>query len=108
AEHAASPPTHTGTRGSLAVAKFKPFVPSLLPTLYRRALLLNNQNAFWFVVSEWRIVYRKLVGTPATAVAASAGRLRLSRIRPRITWSARRTRRSLAVVPRVSASPFSA
>jgi hypothetical protein len=33
ARHATSPPVHTGTRGSPAVAKFTPFVPSPALTL---------------------------------------------------------------------------
>jgi hypothetical protein len=41
--HTASPPMQTGTRGSFAVAKFKPLMPSPVLTLYRRALLLNDQ-----------------------------------------------------------------
>src|SRR5450759_2680691 len=80
-----SPPAQIGRRGSLAVAKFNPFVPSPVLTLYRRATLLKDQTWFWVVEIECRRTYLKLVGTAATATAASGLRSRSTRIRPRTT-----------------------
>src|SRR5687768_4439386 len=98
ARQVASPPTHTGRRGSAAVAKLTPFVPSEFPTLYRQDRLFRFQTWLLLVVWEWSMVYTKFVGTPVTDVAASAGRFRFSRIRPRRTLSAFRTRLSSFVV----------
>ena len=40
---AALPPMHIGTLGSLALKKFKPTMPSLLPGIQRPALLFRAQ-----------------------------------------------------------------
>src|SRR3954465_6044555 len=79
--HPAAPARHAGRRGSAAVAKFKPFTPSLLLSEYRRAVLLNAQIWLSRGVCECSIWYLKFVGTAATAAAASVCRPRFTSAR---------------------------
>src|SRR5689334_9152264 len=62
-------------------------------------MLLYAQIWLSVVVCEWKIWYLKFVGTPATAVAASACRLRFVSARAFTTLSALRIFTSAAALP---------